>query len=179
MRVPFTTGLLIGIGETPQERVDSLLAIKELHARYGHIQEVIIQNLRVKEDTAMRRWREPSILDMVRTIAVARLLLPAMNIQAPPNLTPQAYQFYLLAGINDWGGVSPVTSDFINPEAPWPNITELKAVTEEAGFQLRERLAIYPEYLTQRNGFVREPLRQRILAWTDEDGYVRREQERW
>lgn len=179
MKVPFTTGLLIGIGETPQERVDSLLAIKELHARYGHIQEVIIQNLRVKEDTAMRGWREPSVLDMARTIAVARLLLPAMNIQAPPNLTPAAYQLYLLAGINDWGGVSPVTSDFINPEAPWPTIAELKAVTEEAGFELRERLAIYPEYLTRRDGFVRESLRQRILAWTDHDGYVRREKERW
>jgi len=179
MKVPFTTGLLIGIGETPQERVDSLLAIKELHARYGHIQEVIIQNLRVKEDTAMRGWREPSLLDMVRTIAVARLLLPAMNIQAPPNLTPAAYQLYLLAGINDWGGISPVTSDFINPEAPWPSIAELKAVTEKAGFELRERLAIYPEYVARRNGFVRESLRQRILAWTDDDGYVRREEEQW
>jgi 7,8-didemethyl-8-hydroxy-5-deazariboflavin synthase CofG subunit len=179
MRVPFTTGLLIGIGETPHERVDSLLAIRKLHARYGHIQEVIIQNLRVKQDTAMRRWQEPSLLDMVRTIAVARLLLPTMNIQAPPNLAPQAYQFYLLAGINDWGGVSPVTSDFINPEAPWPSIAELKAVSNEAGFELRERLAIYPEYLTLLDGFVREPLRQRVLAWTDHDGYVRREKERW
>jgi 7,8-didemethyl-8-hydroxy-5-deazariboflavin synthase CofG subunit len=179
MRVPFTTGLLIGIGETPQERVDSLLAIKELHARHGHIQEVIIQNLRVKEDTAMRGWQEPSVLDMARTIAVARLLLPAMNIQAPPNLTPEAYQFYLLAGINDWGGVSPVTADFINPEAPWPSIAELKAATEKTGFELRERLAIYPEYLTRRNGFVRQSLRQRALAWTDHDGYVRREEERW
>ena len=179
MKVPFTTGLLIGIGETPQERVDSLLAIRELHARYGHIQEVIIQNLRVKEDTAMRGWREPSLLDMVRTIAVARLLLSTMNIQAPPNLTPEAYQFYLLSGINDWGGISPVTSDLINPEAPWPSIAELKAVTEEAGFELRERLAIYPEYLTSRNGLVRESLRQRILAWTDGDGFVRREEERW
>ena len=179
MRVPFTTGLLIGIGETPQERVDSLLAIKELHGRYGHIQEVIIQNLRVKADTAMRRWREPSVLDMVRTIAVARLLLPTMNVQAPPNLAPQAYQLYLFAGINDWGGISPVTSDFINPEAPWPSIAELKAVSEEAGFDLRERLAVYPEYLTQRDDFLRESLRQRALTWTDDDGYVRREEERW
>jgi 7,8-didemethyl-8-hydroxy-5-deazariboflavin synthase CofG subunit len=180
MKVPFTTGLLIGIGETPQERVDSLLAIKELHARYGHIQEVIIQNLRVKQDTAMRRWQEPSLVDMVRTIAVARLILGGdMNIQTPPNLAPDSYRFYLLAGINDWGGVSPVTSDFINPEAPWPSIAELKAVTEQAGFELRERLAIYPEYLTLRNGFLRESLRQRILAWTDHHGYVRREKERW
>ncbi len=179
MKVPFTTGLLIGIGETPQERVDSLLAIKELHARHGHIQEVIIQNLRVKEDTAMRGWQEPSVLDMARTIAVARLLLPTMNIQAPPNLTPEAYHLYLLAGINDWGGVSPVTADFINPEAPWPSIAELKAATEKAGFELRERLAIYPEYLTPRNGFLRQSLRQRVLAWTDHDGYVRREEERW
>jgi len=179
LKVPFTTGLLIGIGETPQERVDSLLAIKELHARHGHIQEVIIQNLRVKQDTAMRGWQEPSVLDMARAIAVARLILPAMNIQVPPNLTPEAYGFYLLAGINDWGGVSPVTADFINPEAPWPSIAELKAATEKAGFELRERLAIYPEYLTRRNGFLREPFRQRVLAWTDHDGYVRREEERW
>jgi 7,8-didemethyl-8-hydroxy-5-deazariboflavin synthase CofG subunit len=179
MKVPFTTGLLIGIGETTRERVDSLLAIRELHARYGHIQEVIIQNLRVKGDTAMRRWQEPSLLDMVRTIAVARLLLPAMNIQVPPNLTPTSYQFYLLAGINDWGGISPVTRDFINPEAPWPSIAELKAVTEEAGFELRERLAIYPEYLTRQDGFLRDSLQQRALAWTDADGYVRREEERW
>jgi FO synthase len=178
-KVPFTTGLLIGIGETPQERVDSLLAIRELHARHGHIQEVIIQNLRVKEDTAMRRWQEPSLLDMLKTIAVARLLLPAMNIQAPPNLARQAYQLYLLAGINDWGGISPVTRDFINPDAPWPSIAELKAVSEEAGFELRERLAIYPEYLTLRNGFVRDSLRQRALAWTDHDGYVRKEEQRW
>ncbi|MGQ9572412.1 MAG: 7,8-didemethyl-8-hydroxy-5-deazariboflavin synthase CofG [Dehalococcoidia bacterium] len=179
LKVPFTSGLLVGIGETPRERVDSLLAIRELHARYGHIQEVIIQNLRVKEGTAMRGWREPSALDMMKTIAVARLLLPTMNIQAPPNLTPQAYQFYLFAGINDWGGISPVTSDFINPEAPWPTTAELKVVTEEAGFELRERLAVYPEYLTQHNGFVRQPLLSRILAWTDADGYVRREEERW
>jgi FO synthase len=102
-----------------------------------------------------------------------------MNVQAPPNLTPEAYQFYLLAGINDWGGISPITADFINPEAPWPSIAELKAATEKAGFELRERLAIYPEYLTRRNGFVREPFRQRVLAWTDHDGYVRREEERW
>ena len=127
----------------------------------------------------MRGWQEPSLLDMARTIAVARLLLPTMNIQAPPNLTPEAYQLYLLAGINDWGGVSPVTGDFINPEAPWPTIAELKAVSEEAGFELRERLAIYPEYLSLQDGFVRESLRQRISAWTDHDGYVRREKERW
>ncbi|MDP2949493.1 MAG: 7,8-didemethyl-8-hydroxy-5-deazariboflavin synthase subunit CofG, partial [Chloroflexota bacterium] len=108
-----------------------------------------------------------------------RLILgDKMNIQAPPNLAPDSYQLYLFAGINDWGGVSPVTSDFINPEDPWPKISELKAVTEEAGFQLRERLAIYPEFISHRNGFLRESLRQLILACTDPDGYVRTEEER-
>ncbi|HEY8489755.1 MAG TPA: 7,8-didemethyl-8-hydroxy-5-deazariboflavin synthase CofG, partial [Dehalococcoidia bacterium] len=136
--VAFTTGILIGIGETPEERVDSLLAIRDLHDRYGHIQEVIIQNFRVKPDIPMRHWPEPSALEMARTIATARLLLsPEMNVQAPPNLTPDAYQQYLFAGLNDWGGVSPLTKDHINPERPWPKIDELARVTAEAGFELR------------------------------------------
>ncbi|MFQ5934242.1 MAG: 7,8-didemethyl-8-hydroxy-5-deazariboflavin synthase CofG, partial [Dehalococcoidia bacterium] len=110
MKIPFTTGILIGIGETLEERVDSLFAIKELHEEYGHIQEVIIQNFRAKPDTRMRGFQEPTSVDMVVTIAVARLILGGeMNVQAPPNLTPEAYQFYLLAGINDWGGISPIT----------------------------------------------------------------------
>jgi 7,8-didemethyl-8-hydroxy-5-deazariboflavin synthase CofG subunit len=176
LQIPFTTGILIGIGETPEERVDSLLAIRRLQAEYGHIQEVIIQNFRVKPTIPMKDWPEPSLLDMLKTIAVARLLLGgAMNIQAPPNLTPDAYQLLLLAGINDWGGVSPLTIDFINPEAPWPKIKELQRVTAEVGLVLRERLAIYPEYVTMYPEYMPASLRDRILGYVDMEGFVREE----
>jgi len=178
--VAFTTGILIGIGETPEERVASLFAIKELNERYGHIQEVIIQNFRAKPDIPMRDHPEPPLLDMLRTIAVARLVLGGqMNIQAPPNLAPDAYQLYLLAGINDWGGVSPVTRDFINPEKPWPKINELADATASLGFELRERLAIYPEYITQRSEFIPAAFAGRIRAMTDAAGLVKKEEERW
>lgn len=178
-RVAFTTGILIGIGETAEERVDALFAIRALHERYGHIQEVIIQNFRAKPDIAMRDHPDASVLDMVRTIAVARLILGDMNIQAPPNLTPEAYQFYLLAGINDWGGVSPLTKDFINPERPWPKIAELRRVTEDAGFELRERLAIYPEYITHRDEFIPDAFKERVTQLADARGLVRQEAEAW
>ena len=172
-RVAFTTGLLIGIGETLAERVDTLLAIRDLHERYGHIQEVIVQNFRAKPDIAMRAWPEPDEWDMARTIAVARLLLgPAMNIQAPPNLTPGAYPLYLAAGANDWGGVSPVTPDHINPEAPWPALVALEQATAAAGYTLRERLALYPEYVRDRPEFIPEPLRARVASLTDARGLV-------
>lgn len=178
-KVAFTTGILIGIGETPEERVDALFAIKALHARYGHIQEVIIQNFRAKADIAMRAHPDATVTDMACTIAVARLILGDMNIQAPPNLTPDAYQFYLLAGINDWGGISPVTLDFINPERPWPQIDELRRVTAEAGFELRERLSIYPEYITRRRDFIPDALLERVTDLADEHGFVKREAEAW
>jgi FO synthase len=172
-RVAFTTGMLIGIGETLAERVDTLLAIRDLHATHGHIQEVIVQNFRAKPDIRMRDWPEPSELDMLRTLAVARLLLGAdVNIQAPPNLTPDGYARYLRAGINDWGGVSPVTPDHINPEKPWPAIDALARASAAEGFTLRERLAIYPEYIRERPAFVPAPLRARVAAWTDAAGLV-------
>ena len=178
MKVAFTTGILIGIGETLEERVDSLFAIKEIHQRYGHIQEVIIQNFRAKPDIPMRDHPEPTSLDMLRTIAVARLILGgSMNIQAPPNLTPDSYQMYLFAGINDWGGISPVTKDFINPERPWPKILELRAATEQAGFRLRERLSIYPEYVVRGDGFIPPSLAERVLALADGQGLVKEEAE--
>ncbi|GAP61961.1 FO synthase [Ardenticatena maritima] len=162
LRIPFTTGILIGIGETPEERVDALFAIADIHATYGHIQEVIIQNFRAKPDIRFANHPEPSAFDMMRTIAVARLILGGeMNIQAPPNLTPDAYGMYLLAGINDWGGVSPVTRDHINPEAPWPKLTELAQVTSAFGFSLHERLAIYPEFAA-RHEFVDPRMRAHI-----------------
>ena len=173
--IAFTTGILIGIGETSEERVDALFAIRDLHARSGNVQEVIIQNFRVKHDIRMRHWREPSALDMLRTIAVARLILgPDQNLQAPPNLAPEIYQMYLFAGINDWGGISPVTKDHINPERAWPLIAELQAATAEAGFTLRERLCLYPEYIA-RPVFVRDSLRERIEALVDDHGLVPQE----
>ncbi len=182
-RVAWTTGILIGIGEAREERVDSLLAIRELHETYGHIQEVIVQNFRVKEDIAMRHKDEPSVFEMLRTIATARLLLgSAMNIQAPPNLTPDAHGAYLLAGINDWGGISPVTKDHINPERPWPKLAELRETCADAGFELRERFGIYPEYVREdegRAGFVPQAIRGVIDRLADGDGLVRREEERW
>jgi FO synthase len=172
LRIPFTTGILIGIGETFAERVDSLCAIRELHERYGHIQEVIIQNFRAKPGIPMHAHPEPTLLDFLRTIAVARLTLGGkMNIQAPPNLTPEQYQLLITAGINDWGGISPLTIDFINPEAPWPQIRTLERVSAELGLRLRQRLAIYPEYIVQRPGFMAPALEPRIRALVDEEGY--------
>src|SRR5581483_2081007 len=146
-RVPFTTGILIGIGETRAERIEALLAIRDVHARYGHIQEVIVQNFRAKPSTRMSGAAEPSLEDHVWTIAAARVLLgPAMNIQAPPNLQPDGLAELIRAGINDWGGVSPVTPDHVNPEAPWPHLADLERATARAGRTLVERLAIYPEF---------------------------------
>ncbi len=170
--VPFTTGILIGIGETAADRVDSLLAIKRLHERYGHVQEVIVQNFRAKPRIPMAAWPEPDHEDMLRTLAVARLLLGDMNIQAPPNLTEKGYERLLAGGINDWGGVSPLTPDFINPEAPWPHLLDLQRRTEAAGQKLVQRLPVYPEYVervAQRGGLLGERLRAAI----DPRGYAR------
>jgi len=177
--IPFTTGILIGIGETHAERVDSLLAIRELHERHGHIQEVIVQNFRAKATIPMRGWPEPDALDLLRTVAVARLLLgPSMNIQAPPNLSADGYEQLPAAGLNDWGGVSPLTPDHINPERPWPGLTELRRRTESAGHELRERLAIYPRYAT-RPAFLDDRLRDRVARLIDPEGFVRPDLEIW
>jgi 7,8-didemethyl-8-hydroxy-5-deazariboflavin synthase CofG subunit len=171
--VPFTTGLLIGIGESVEDRVDTLLAIRDLHRRYGHIQEVIIQNFRAKPEIPMHGWSEPTRDEMMRTIAVARLLMPEVNIQAPPNLSAPYYDELLDAGINDWGGISPLTPDFINPEKPWPHLEQLKLRTEGKGYRLRQRLPVYPEFipaLRTRPGLLAE----KIKAATDSEGYARR-----
>ena len=171
--VPFTTGLLIGIGETLEDRIDALLAIRDLQRRYGHIQEVIVQNFRVKPDIRMRNWKEPSQGEMLRTIAVARLLMPQVNIQAPPNLSAPNYERLLDAGLNDWGGVSPLTPDYINPEQPWPHLEELRLRTESRGCALRQRLPVYPEFL--RNLDDRPSLlRTKVKAAADGEGYARR-----
>ena len=174
MRFPFTTGLLIGIGETVEERVDTLFKIREIHQRYGHIQEVIVQNFRTKPGIPMADTPDATLTDLLRTIAVARLVLGGeMNIQAPPNLSPESYPMLLLAGINDWGGISPVTPDHINPEAPWPQIEELARRCAEVGYTLRERLTVYPEFITQKDGFVPETLQGPVARLADAEGYAR------
>ena len=161
LEIPFTTGILIGIGETREEVVKSLLAIRDIHQQYGHIQEVIIQNFRAKPDTRMADAPEPESLEVARTVAVARLLLGGqMNIQAPPNLNPADHRLLLRAGINDWGGISPVTKDYVNPEAAWPHLDTLAQTCREEGFRLCERLAIYQEYIN-RPGFLPPALRPR------------------
>src|SRR5882757_2677261 len=171
LSIAFTTGILIGIGETMAERIDSLFAIRTLHEKYGHIQEVIIQNFRAKPDIPMAAHPEPSLEDMLRTIALARLILgPQMNIQAPPNLSYDDFPRLLDAGINDWGGISPVTKDFINPEAAWPQIARLQAETESRGFVLRERLALYPEYVG-RDEFLNPRVRAQAELFSIEGGY--------
>jgi 7,8-didemethyl-8-hydroxy-5-deazariboflavin synthase CofG subunit len=171
--VPFTTGLLIGIGESLENRVDTLLAIREMHERYGHIQEVIIQNFRAKPGIPMQDRPEPNLGDMQRTVAVARLLMPRVNIQAPPNLSAPFYDALLEAGINDWGGISPLTPDFINPERPWPHLEQLRLRTEARGFTLTQRLPVYPEFLPRvlhRPGLLAE----RVAVAADAQGHARR-----
>ena len=163
-QVPFTTGILIGIGETLDDRVDALFAIRDMHQQYGHIQEVIVQNFRAKTSIPMRDWPEPSEDDLLRTVAVARLILGGkMNVQAPPNLSAPNFSRLLDAGINDWGGISPLTPDFINPERPWPHLQKLQQQTERAGFTLKQRLPVYPEFIPAalvRGGAMAERLRQ-------------------
>jgi FO synthase len=173
LSMAFTTGILIGIGETAEERVDALLAIYAAHEKHGHIQEVIIQPFRAKPDIRMAQAPEPSNEDLQRTIAVARLILGGeMNIQSPPNLLSEDYPDLLKAGINDWGGISPVTKDFINPEAAWPQISSLAERTASAGFVLRERLAIYPEF-SARKEFVNDRLELHVWKLRGDDGYAR------
>ncbi len=174
LRIPFTTGLLIGIGENWGERIDSLFAIRELHERHGHIQEVIIQNFCPKPEIPMQDFLEPSQEEMVKTIALARLILGGeMNIQAPPNLSPESYEVYLGAGINDWGGVSPLTPDFINPEAPWPTLATLSNKTAQAGFVLKARLPIYPEFIFQGEKFVPPLLFPYVERLCGDDGLLK------
>ena len=174
LRIPFTTGILIGIGENWEERIDSLIAIRELHERYGHIQEVIVQNFRAKPTIPMRDHPDATGEDMLKTIALARLILGGeMNIQAPPNLTPDCYELYLDAGINDWGGVSPLTPDFINPEAPWPALRLLQEKSAQKGFELKARLPIYPEFIHQADEYLPRRLLSHVESLCGADGLVK------
>jgi FO synthase len=173
LSMAFTTGILIGIGETLEERVDALLTIHSANQKYGHIQEVIVQPFRAKPDIRMAHAPEPPTDELKRTIGVARLILGGeMNIQSPPNLLAYDYPDLLTAGINDWGGISPVTKDFINPEAAWPQISLLSARSAGAGFVLRERLAIYPEF-SSRPEFLSSRLQTHVRKLQTEDGYAR------
>ena len=174
LKIPFTTGLLIGIGETLDDRIESLLAIRELNEEYGHIQEVIIQNFKAKPLPPMEMEPDADTRHMLWTVSVARLILgPNVNIQVPPNLSADNYQMYLQAGINDWGGVSPLTIDYVNPEAPWPTLDNLRARTEKAGFVLKPRLPIYPEFFIDTDKFVDSDMNTKIYSLVDSDGYVK------
>jgi FO synthase len=176
--VPFTSGILIGIGETRAERIQSLLALRDLNDRHGHIQEIIIQNFRAKLGTLMATAPEPSLDDHLWTIAVARLIFgPAMSLQAPPNLNPAALAEMVAAGINDWGGVSPVTRDHVNPEAPWPALERLRRETKAAGKELVPRLAIYPAYALDPERWLDPALRTPVLRAMDVEGFAR--PDRW
>ncbi len=172
LAIPFTSGILIGIGETREERIDALLATRELHQRYGHIQEVIVQNFRAKPGTKMVDAPEPSLEELLWTAAAARLVLgPEMNIQAPPNLSYNDFPVLLEAGINDWGGVSPVTIDHVNPEAPWPEVERLEAVTRAAGLELVARLPVYPEFAN--DGWIDPAVMPFVLRSSDAVGLAR------
>ncbi len=172
LRIPFTSGLLLGIGESDADRIDTLLTIRSLADRYGHIQEVIVQPFHPKADTPMRGVEPLRTEQVAGWVALARLALgPEANVQAPPNLAPDALELLLRSGLNDWGGVSPLTLDFINPEAPWPELAELQRRSEASGDRLVERLPVYPEYLATES-FLAPAVREACLARVDASGYL-------
>jgi FO synthase len=174
LNVPFTSGILIGIGESRLERLQSLLALRDVHSKFGHLQEVIVQNFRAKPNTRMATASEPELDDLMWTAAVARLVLGATaNIQVPPNLSYSEYRSLLAAGINDWGGVSPVTEDHVNPEAPWPQISALKEATSAAGLNLVERLAVYPSFALKSTKWQEPAMARRVLSEIDTEGFAR------
>ncbi len=177
-QVPFTSGILIGIGETRLERIESLLALRRTHERHGHVQEIIVQNFRAKPGTKMARAPEPDLEDLLWTIAVARLIFgPDMNIQAPPNLSPGVLPKLIQAGINDWGGVSPLTPDHVNPEAPWPHLDELARETALAGKFLEQRLTLYPPYVREGARWLDSAVRPAVMKLADAGGFAKRD--RW
>ena len=174
LKIPFTTGILVGIGETRKERIEAILAIRESHLQHGHIQEIIVQNFRAKKATPMSKHPNASTEDLLWTVAMTRLVLgPNANIQVPPNLNSRDYPLFLLAGINDWGGVSPLTIDHVNPESPWPKLEELYNSTKALGFRLKPRLPVYPEYIIDRKQYLPGQIRDRIQDLVDSTGYVK------
>lgn len=164
LKIPMTTGLLVGIGETPSEMIDSIMALKMLHQTYGNIQEVILQNFQPKNDTAMSHTPSASEDYFKIIVSLTRVTMPEMNIQVPPNLSPSSYQSFLSTGINDWGGVSPLTPDYVNPEFPWPEIKKIREYSKMEGFELKCRFPVYPEFFS----FVSKELRNKMAIIEDE-----------
>lgn len=171
LRIPMTTGILVGIGETIEEIIDSLFTIKQLNQKYGNVQEIILQNFQPKPDTLMKN--EPSADEQYfkTVVALSRIIMPKMNIQIPPNLSPKSYQSFLTVGINDWGGISPLTPDFVNPEFSWPEINKVDESSKNAGFNLKCRFPIYPEFFS----FISKELRDKMTVIEDKDGFVKEE----
>ncbi|HUT06927.1 MAG TPA: 7,8-didemethyl-8-hydroxy-5-deazariboflavin synthase subunit CofG [Nitrosopumilaceae archaeon] len=171
LKIPMTTGILVGIGETPEEIIDSIFAIKKLHEKYGNIQEVILQNFQPKQDTMMKNFPSAQENYFKIIVSISRIIMPDMNIQIPPNLSPQSYQSFLSVGINDWGGISPLTPDYVNPEFSWPEIKKIDKNSKNAGFDLKCRFPIYPEFFS----FISKELRDKMSAIVDEEGLVKEE----
>ncbi len=169
--IPMTTGILVGIGETIEEVIDSIFAIKQLHQKYGNIQEVILQNFQPKPDTIMKDVPSADENYFKIIVALSRIIMPKMNIQIPPNLSPKSYQSFLTIGINDWGGISPLTPDFVNPEFAWPEINKVEEYSKNAGFELKCRFPIYPEFFS----FISKELRDKMSNIENEEGLVKKE----
>ena len=171
LRIAWTSGILVGIGETWEERIDSFFALKELNDKYGHLQEIIVQNFSPKEGIIMENYPPPEFTDMLKLVSISRLVFGAdMNIQIPPNLNPETYPLFIYSGVNDLGGVSPLTIDYVNPELPWPELERMEKLVDEAGFVLRERLPVYPEFITEE--FIDKGLLQKVRSYIDKDGYI-------
>jgi FO synthase len=171
LRIPWTSGILVGIGETWEERIQSLFVLKELSDHYGHLQEIILQNFSPKPGIMMEKYPPPSFVEMLKLVAISRLVFgETMNLQIPPNLNPETYPLFIHAGINDLGGVSPVTIDYVNPEAPWPKLEIMQDMVQNLGFTLRERLPVYPEFIDKE--FIDEKVLRRVVNFVDKDGYV-------
>ena len=171
IRMPMTTGLLVGIGETPEEIIDSIFEIKKLHAKYGHIQEIILQNFQPKQDTSMRGFVSAEENYFKIIVALTRVIMPQMNIQIPPNLSPNSYQSFLQVGINDWGGISPLTPDYVNPEFNWPRIENVAKNSQDAGYELQARFPVYPEFMN----LVNSDLYDKMSEIMDENGLIKKE----
>jgi 7,8-didemethyl-8-hydroxy-5-deazariboflavin synthase CofG subunit len=169
LKIPMTTGILVGIGETIEEIIDSILAIKQLHQKYGNIQEVILQNFQPKQDTVMKNTPSADESYFKMVVALSRIIMPEMNIQIPPNLSPKSYQSFLSVGINDWGGISPLTPDFVNPEFSWPEINKVEEYSKKAGFNLKCRFPVYPEFFS----FISKELRNKMAGIENEEGFVK------
>jgi 7,8-didemethyl-8-hydroxy-5-deazariboflavin synthase CofG subunit len=171
LKIPMTTGVLVGIGETHEEIIDSIFVIKDIHKKYGNIQEVILQNFQPKVDSRMSNFPSANEDYFKIIVALSRVIMPEMNIQIPPNLSPRSYQSFLSVGINDWGGISPITPDYVNPEFTWPEITKVEENSRRAGFDLKCRFPVYPEFFS----FINKELRDKMSSIENEEGLVKEE----